>query len=178
MLLFVQIFIFNAICIALFILVHEIGHYSIGRLAGIPAGEIRIRLLTFPQQVVLRDGTEWVSVSDLKRYLKILHRHIPSIRGQLAYITSGFLFETVFTLAMGVIMRATGFKLFAMIIIGLSLIFYLVYLFVMDLPHARRQKEPWGDSTLMFEKAPVFATWWCIGMVIVRLGVIGLFLWL
>ena len=174
MLLFIQIFIFNVICIALFILVHEIGHYFTGRLAGIPAGKIRVRLLTFPQQVVLRDGIEWVSVSDLKKYLEILHRHVPSVRGQLAYITGGFLFETAFTVLMAVILQTAGFKLFAAIIIGLSLVFYLVYLFILDLPHARRQKEPWGDSTLMYAKAPVFATWWCIGMVIVRLGLVGL----
>ncbi len=52
--LFVQIFVFNAVFIALFIIVHEIGHYTMGRLAGLHAGQMRIQLLTFPLQVVIK----------------------------------------------------------------------------------------------------------------------------
>jgi hypothetical protein len=38
------------------IAVHETGHYIAGLTAGIPATAMKIRLLTFPQHVALRDG--------------------------------------------------------------------------------------------------------------------------
>ncbi len=176
--LFIQIFVFNIIFIALFIIVHEIGHYLMGRMAGLPAAQMRIRLLTFPQQVVLRDGANWVSVSDLQRYLEVLRRHVPSVHGQLTYIIGGFLFETIFTVLMAVILQITGFELFAIIIVGVSLVFYLVYLLAMDLPHARASGEPWGDSTLMYSLAPLLAICWSIGMVVVRIGLVALLWWL
>ncbi len=176
--LFVQIFVFNAVCIVLFIVVHEIGHYMMGRLAGIPWAQMRIRLLTFPQQVVLRDNADWVSVSDLQRYLGILRRHVPSVRGRFIYVSGGFLFETIFTVLMALIFHGTGFRLYAFLIVGVSLVFYLVYLFALDLPRARRTGEPWGDTTLMHSLAPAPAICWSFGMVVIRVGLPALLLWL
>ncbi len=176
MLLFVQILIFNTICIALFIIVHEVGHYTMGCLAGLPAARMRIRLLTFPQQVVLRDGTDWVSVSDLQRYLELMRRHVPSVRGQFIFLSGGFLFETTFNVLFAVILQMAGFELFAIIMVGLSLIFYFVYLLAMDLPHTRATGDPWGDSTLMYSLAPAFAIFWSVGMVVIRVSLVAL-LW-
>ncbi len=173
--LFVQIFVFNAACILLFIVVHEIGHYMMGRLAGIPWAQMRIRLLTFPQHVAVRDGDDWVSVSELKRYFKTVRRHVPSVSGQLLYITGGFLFETLFTVLMALLLQATGFWLYAVFIVGVSLVFYLVYLFALDLPQARRTGEPYGDTTLMYSLAPAPAICWLVGMIVVR---VGLLVWL
>ncbi len=175
--LLLQIFVFNAVFIALFIIVHEVGHYTMGRLAGLPVAEMRIRLLTFPQHVALRDGTEWISVSDLQRYLELMRRHVPSVRGQLVYISGGFLFETTFTMLMAVILQMAGIELFAVIIVGLSLLFYLVYLLALDLPHARATGEPYGDSTLMYTLAPTLAICWSIGMVVIRIGLVIALLW-
>lgn len=56
MVLFGQIFVGSIVLVIVLITVHEIGHWLMGLLAGIPARAMRIRLLTFPQQVVLRDG--------------------------------------------------------------------------------------------------------------------------
>ncbi len=149
-----------------------------GRIIGIPAEKMQIRLLTFPQQVVLRDGSDWISVSDLQRYLEVLSRYVPTVRGQLVYIAGGFLLETMFTVLAVIILQVAGFSLFAAVIVVLSLVFYLVYLLALDLPNARRKSVPWGDSTLMFSLAPVFAICWSVGMVAVRTWVAVSLLWL
>lgn len=67
---FLLIFLANATCIFVLIAVHEAGHFLAGLAGGIPVSQMRIRLLTFPQHVALRDGDEWVSpVRDLERYV-------------------------------------------------------------------------------------------------------------
>jgi hypothetical protein len=75
---FVLIFLANVACIFVLIAVHETGHFLAGWAGGIPFGEMRIRLLTFPQHVALRDGEEWVTPFDLERYVAIMRRHLCS----------------------------------------------------------------------------------------------------
>ncbi len=82
MLEFLAIFAFYAACVAVLIAVHETGHYLAGLAAGIPARDMRIRLLRFPQHVELRDGGEWVSpVADIQRYIDLVWRHLKTAPG-------------------------------------------------------------------------------------------------
>jgi hypothetical protein len=73
---FVLIFLANAASIFVLIVVHETDHFLAGWVGGIPVCEMRIRLLTFPQHVALRDGKEWVTQFDLERSVAI------SVRGR------------------------------------------------------------------------------------------------
>jgi membrane-associated protease RseP (regulator of RpoE activity) len=169
MTLFLEILITNVILLAGLITVHELGHWTLGRLAGIPAGQMRIRLLTFPQQVVLRDGGKWVSVSEYDRYFGILRNLVPSRSGQFAYVIGGFLFETFAIALIWWAFLFRGMWIMGLVAPGLSLSMYLVYLFAMDLPQARKLGKPWGDTTILNALAPGSGVVVAGAMIIVRL---------
>lgn len=154
MTIFLEILVTNVILLAGLITVHEIGHWALGRMSGMPAGQMRIRLLTFPQQVVLRDGTQWVSVGEYDRYFAILRSHIPNRSGQFAYVIGGFLFETFALALIWCVFISKGMWIMSLVAPGLSLSMYLVYLFAMDLPQARESGKPWGDTTILNALAP------------------------
>jgi membrane-associated protease RseP (regulator of RpoE activity) len=61
------------------IAVHEAGHFLAGIVAGIPARDMRIVLLAFPQHVAQRDGDRWVSpIKDIERFITVSRRHLAS----------------------------------------------------------------------------------------------------
>jgi len=156
MALFLQIFFGNIVLLFALITVHEWGHWVFGRLAGLPAARMRVRLFMFPQQVQLRDdqhGREWVSVSDFDRYWVLLTQSVPSKRGQFAYVVGGFVFETIFLTGLAAALMAGHHRMFAMIAVGVSLLMYLIYLFAMDLPQSRARGRPWGDTTILVHLA-------------------------
>lgn len=173
MALFLQIFFGNIILSFLLISVHEVGHWAMGLAAGIPRRGMRIRLLTFPQQIVLRDGQEWVSVSDFDRYNSILSKHVPSRKAQSLYVVGGFFFETGFIVALSVLLWGSGYWMFAAVAAGLSLVMYLVYLFALDLPHSRALRRPWGDTTVLHSLSPRLALFVAMSMIVTRLGLIS-----
>jgi len=90
MTLFLQILFANIVLLFVLISVHELGHWFFGRLVGIPSGQMRIRLLTFPQQVQIRDSQGWVSVATFDRYFNRLREIVPSRSGQFANVVGGF----------------------------------------------------------------------------------------
>lgn len=173
MAIFLEIFITNIVLLAILITVHEFGHWTLGRLAGIPAGQMRIRLLPFPQQVVLRDGDEWVTVGDYDRYFSVLDGHIPKREGQFAYVVGGFLFETCALAIIWWIYVIRGMWIMSLVAPGLSLTMYLVYLFAMDLPQSRRSGKPWGDTTILHSLAPGAGIAVAGAMIVVRLAMIA-----
>jgi hypothetical protein len=59
---FFQIFLANIVLLLVLIAVHKFGHWLTGRVVGIPAGMMKIRLLTFPQQVVPSRGGRFLYV--------------------------------------------------------------------------------------------------------------------
>jgi len=72
---------FGLISALVFVLiaVHEVGHYLAGLTAGIPARDMRVVLLAFPQHVALRDGELWVSpVKDITRYIEVSRKYFAS----------------------------------------------------------------------------------------------------
>lgn len=172
MTLFFQIILANVVLLFTLISVHECGHWFFGRLAGIPAGQMRIRLFTFPQQVQLRDAAGWVSVSTFDRYFERLRDHVPSRMGQFAYVVGGFIFETVFLTCITLILGFQGYWLYAMIAPGVSLTMYLIYVFAMDIPQSKKLRKPWGDSTILYSLAPNWAIGVAFGMVVTRIVLI------
>jgi hypothetical protein len=167
--LFLQIFLANIVLLFLLISVHEWGHWLMGFVVGMPPGKMKIRLFTFPQQVVLRDGEEWVSVSTFDRYFSLLTKYVPSKNKQFVYVAGGFLFETLFLTSLVFLLKAAGYWLFAIVAPGVSLVMYLIYVFAMDLPQTRQLKRPWGDTTILYSLAPRAATAVVVAMVVVRL---------
>lgn len=173
MTIFLQIFFANIILSFILISVHELGHWAMGIVAGLPRRNMRIRLLTFPQQIVLRDGQEWVSVSDFDRYRSILSTYVPSRRAQFLYVVGGFLFETGFLVAFSVLLWGFGYWLYATVAAGLSLVMYLVYLFAMDIPQSRALQRPWGDTTILYSLSPRLTLFVVMSMILIRLGLIS-----
>lgn len=156
MALFFQIMFGSIVLLFALITVHECGHWVYGRLAGLPARRMRIRLFMFPQQVQLRDhehGHEWVSVSDFDRYWALLIQSVPSRRGQFLYVVGGFVFETIFLAALSTSLVFLNLRMFALVAVGVSLLMYLVYVFAMDLPQSRARGRPWGDTTILVHLA-------------------------
>lgn len=170
---FLQIFFTNIVLSFILLSVHEVGHWAMGIVAGLPRRTMRIRLLTFPQQIVLRDGQEWVSVSDFDRYWSILSRYVPSRRAQFLYVVGGFLFETGFLVAFSVFLWGFGYWLYATVAVGLSLVMYLVYLFAMDLPQSKALQRPWGDTTVLYSLSPRLTFFVVMSMILIRLGLIS-----
>jgi hypothetical protein len=171
---FVLIFLANAACIFVLIAVHETGHFLAGWAGGIPVGEMRIRLLTFPQHVALRDGEEWVSpVRDLERYVAIMQRHLGSGARLFLYTAGGMLLGMVFAVAASVLAKEAGFSGMAIMIAAQSLGMGLIYIFVMDLPMALRRGYPWGDVSGMWFIAKTPTVVFVVGL----LAVDGLLLW-
>lgn len=154
--LFLKILVGNIVLLFVLISVHECGHWVFGRLAGLPSRCMRIRLLTFPQQVQLRDGktdNAWVSVSDFDRYWSILTQSVPSKRGKFMYVVGGFVFETVFLAALCGVLVLQHQRLFALVAVGVSLLMYAIYVLAMDLPQSRARGRPWGDTTILVHLA-------------------------
>lgn len=150
---FWQIFFANIILVFVLIGIHEVGHWVMGLIAGIPRRSMKIRLLAFPQQVVLRDEQDWVSVSNYDRYHSILNKYVPTNKGKYLYVSDGFLFETVFLVICSPILWMYGFWLYTAVASGLSLMMFIIYLFAMDIPQSKSLKKPWGDTTILFSLA-------------------------
>ncbi len=152
---FLAILVANVVLLFVLIAVHECGHWVFGRIAGLPAGRMRIRLFMFPQQVVLRDepAGSWVSVSEFERYWGILAASVPSKRGQFLYVVGGFVFETVFLAALIAGLLAMDYRMYALVAVGVSLMMYVIYLLAMDLPQSKALGKPWGDTTILISLA-------------------------
>src|ERR671937_983151 len=118
---FFLIFLANAVCVFVMIAVHETGHFLAGWAAGIPLGAMRIRLLTFPQHVVLRDGEEWVTPFNTERYVAIMQRHLGFGARLFLYTAGGLILGTVFSVAATVLAKEAGFSGMAIIVAGQSL---------------------------------------------------------
>jgi len=152
---FFLIFLANVVCVLVLITVHEAGHFLAGLAGGIPVGGMRIRLLTFPQHVALRDGEEWVTPFDLERYVAMMQRILGSGARRFLYTAGGVLMGTVFTVAAAVFAKEAGFSGIAIMIAGQSLAMGLISMFVMDLPMALRRGYPSGDVSGMWSIAKI-----------------------
>src|SRR3712207_1327861 len=93
----------------LLVAVHEVGHYLAVWAGGIPRSDMRLRLLTFPQHVALRDGERWVGpTTDLESYLVVMQRHLRTTSRLYLYTAGGMLLETAFTVVISVILLPVG----------------------------------------------------------------------
>lgn len=173
---FWQIFFANIILVFVLIGVHEVGHWVMGLIAGIPHQNMKIRMFSFPQQVVIRDEQDWVSVSNYERYHSILNKYVPTSTGKYLYVSGGFLFETVFLVISSRILWGYGFWLYAAVANGLSLMMFIIYLFAMDIPQSQSLKKPWGDTTILYSLAKKPTLLVVSAMVLIRVALTLFFL--
>jgi hypothetical protein len=114
------------------IAVHEAGHYLCGRLGGVPANAIRIRLFAFPQHVVLRDGQQWISpVKQIERYVELVWQYLQTKTRVWFYVAGGILVETVFTVVVGIVLLGMGMNKLTLILTGISLFLFVPW-FIID----------------------------------------------
>lgn len=134
----------------LLVLVHELGHWLAGWIAGIPRKQMRIRLLAFPQYVALRNGERWVGPDELESYLAAMRRHLPTTPRLYLYTAGGMVLETAFTVIVSVTLLLVGLRKLAFVLAGGSLWLWVAYVLLMDLPMAIRRGHPWGDVSGMW----------------------------
>ena len=126
----IGIFLFYAGCVFVLICVHELGHYLAGWVGGIRAGDMRIRLLRFPQYVVLRSADEWISPSSNDDYVDAVWSHLKTTPRVYLYVSGGLLLETLFVISVSIALMLLGWPKFAFVIVGLSLLMFLPWLVV------------------------------------------------
>jgi hypothetical protein len=149
------------------IAVHETGHYLAGWLGGIPAGDMRIVLLAFPQHVALRDGDSWVSpVHDIERYVGITYRHFGSRRAAFGWVAGGMVVELIVTGLICLVASLSDWRGLAFWVACMSLGLYIVNVFLMNVPWAIRYSTAAGDTSGLWQIAKLPA-------VIVSLAMFG-----
>ena len=140
------------------IAVHETGHYLAGLMGGIPAREMKLVLLAFPQHVAVRDGDEWVSpVKDISRYIAVTQRHLDSRWAAFRWVAGGMVLELAFATAVWGVALASGYPRVAFTIGCVSLGMYAINVGFMDLPWAWKYRCAAGDTSGLWQIAPVAA---------------------
>jgi hypothetical protein len=128
---FIAYFLFYAACYAAVVAVHESGHFLAGWAGGIPARDMRIRLFSFPQHVVLRSADRWVSPASIDEYVELVWRYLKTAPKVYAYVVGGFFMETVVTTVLGFALVRLGLPRVAIALVGMSL-FLVTFWLVVD----------------------------------------------
>ena len=134
------------------IAVHEAGHYVAGLTAGIPVRAMRIRLLTFPQHVALRDGDRWVSpVRDIEHFVAVSRRYLSTRAAAFRWVAGGLVMETGFTTIVCLLAVQLGWQMVAFWTAVISLAMYLINVLLMDVPWALIRRHAFGDTSGLWE---------------------------
>jgi hypothetical protein len=156
------------------IAVHESGHYLAGIIAGIPARDMRIVLLAFPQHVALRGGDLWVSpVRDIERFITISRRHLASRSAAFLWVAGGMGFELIVTAVVCLASIRLGWGGLAFWVACLSLSMYLINVCLMDLPMAFLYRHAVGDTSGLWQIAKILAALTSVAMVAGRVGLVA-----
>ena len=166
------IFFFYFGMVFLLIVVHECGHYLAGRIGGIAAGNLQLRLFAFPQHVVLRSGEDWIApTKNIDRYVELVWEYLKTKPKVYLYVAGGFLLETLFTVTLCVGLILAGYEKMAWAIAGLSLMMGLPW-FIID-PIMICRGRIFGDlSGLWF-----LSKWPTLLFVLIGVGLRVLILW-
>ena len=150
------LFILIAAWVFALIVIHEIGHFILGWLGGIPPRDMKLRLLTFPQHVALRNGSEWVSpVRDIRRYVEVTRRHFRRRAAAFAWVAGGMALELLWTGGVCGAVLLAGYRPIAFWFAAISLGMYAINVGLMDLPWALRYRTAAGDTSGLWEIAPL-----------------------
>jgi hypothetical protein len=167
---FLLLFLLVVALVFVLIVVHESGHYVAGLMGGIPAREMRLVLFTFPQHVAVQDGGDWVSpIRDIHRYVEVTRRHLRSRGAAFRWVAGGMVLELAFTAALWGAAVAAGYRGVAFWVACVSLGMYAINVCLMDLPWALRYKCVVGDTSGLWQIAPLSATVFSAVMVASRM---------
>jgi hypothetical protein len=149
-----------ALVYGLVVAFHEFGHYGAGRwIAGIPAPNIRVVLLAFPQHVALRDGEDWVRPWEQPRYGEIYTRYdVESARTRYVdlYTAGGLIGQAVGVAAAVGLLFAVGERGWAELFVELSVVLTASY-FLLDLGASLRSGRNGryaGDFSALWTHSP------------------------
>jgi len=146
-----------ALVFAGIVLVHQLGHYYAGRnIAGIPAAEIRLVLLTFPQYVALRDDEGWAPPTEFGRYRAAYGRHDPEFEQFERFAAAGEIVQTAAVVPPAVLLGLLGFESLATWVLVLSVLATLAAVLV-DAGLTWYSDGPSGDYSALWavsRKAP------------------------
>jgi hypothetical protein len=166
---FLLLFVLIVSLVFVLITVHETGHYLAGLVGGIPAGDMKLVLFSFPQHVAVRDGGEWVSpVRDIERYIAVTRRHFVSRWAAFRWVAGGMVLELAFAAVVWGTALLSGYHAVAFITASVSLGMYAINVGLMDLPWALRYRCAAGDTSGLWQIAPVPAVIFTVVMVASR----------
>ena len=161
--------------IFMLIAVHETGHFLAGITSGIPSGDMKIRLFSFPQHVAIRDGDSWLSPTDadeIHRYIELTRRYFRSRAAAFRWVAGGVVVEAVFTVTVSVSAHLLGWSELAFWTAAMSLGMYLVNVFLMDLPWALLRRHAFGHTSGLWTIAKIPAVLVTLAMLLLRAGVL------
>jgi hypothetical protein len=155
---FLLLFLLIVSLVFVLITVHETGHYLAGLMGGIPARDMKLVLFAFPQHVAVRDGDEWVSpVRDIERYIAVTRRHFVSRWAAFRWVAGGMVLELAFAAVVWGAAMVSGYRAVAFWTACISLSMYAINVGLMDLPWALRYRCAVGDTSGLWQIAPVAA---------------------
>jgi hypothetical protein len=155
------------------IAVHETGHYIAGLTAGIPATAMKIRLLTFPQHVALRDGDRSVSpVKEIEHFVEVSRRYLSTRTAAFRWVAGGLIAETGFTTIVSVLAVQFGWLTVAFWTAVISLAMYLFNVVLMDIPWAVIRRHAFGDTSGLWEISRLPASIVTFLMLAIRLSLV------
>lgn len=156
------------------IAVHETGHYLAGICTGIPARDMRLVLFEFPQHVAIRDGEAWLSpVKEIQRYIEVTQRHLRSRAAAFCWVAGGMVLELIFTTALWTGAMAAGYREAAFWVAAISLGMYAINVCLMDLPWAIRYRTAAGDTSGLWQIAPIPAVLFSAAMIGSRVALVA-----
>jgi len=137
----------------LLILVHEYGHYAAGRMLGVPADSIHVRVAHNPPHVALRDGEVWLAPMD-ESYAEVFQRHRSGVAPAWSYIAGGSVAESAFALALIAGLTWSGADGAAVMLARATAILFAVYL-IGDAAVSLTRRAVSGDWSAMYAVQPV-----------------------
>lgn len=141
--------------LAVVLVAHEIGHYAIAGLAGVPASDRRIVFTAFPPHVALPYDGEWVSPFDRKRFATAYGRYDPERRYAPAFTAGGFFGQIALVILAVAVDVGTGVSVGTAIVLT-SLWFTVGYLGY-DLAVTAWQRSAHGDTSHLWRLGPRYA---------------------
>lgn len=125
--------------------VHELGHYYVGAIAGIPADARRFVVLAMPPHVALADRDGWVSPFENERFSDAYGRFDPERRYARLFTAGGLLAQTFVAVSIGLAVGGIA-PWFAVAVVRASLGF-LGGLLVLDVTATAWRGRPFSDVT-------------------------------
>jgi hypothetical protein len=160
-------------CIFGLICVHECGHFLAGLAGGIPARDMRIRLLTFPQHVALRFEDRWVSPFELDPYLATMSRHLQTTPRLYLYTAGGLLMETLFAVVAVIALVNSGWSNLAFMVALMSSCLFAIAVLILDLALAWMRGHPCGDVSGLWALAKVPTVPFMLALIAIRVALLS-----